>query len=98
MSDEWKTSEYGAKADALAMLATRPVNPRDNDEYRRMAAEREADYQLGAGLYADLGVPLEPLAGLDVHAAAVADLAVRGIRVEDADAETLLAAYVRVGA
>ena len=96
--DDWERSQYGAKADSLTMIASRPKDPRDTDEYRAMAAEREAEYLLSERLYQDLGVEPEPEFGRGHYGAACADLRKRGIDPDGCDADTLLDALNRTAA
>jgi hypothetical protein len=67
----------------------------DADELVAMARAREKEYETGELLDRELGIS-EPEVGVDVMAAAAADLRVRGIALDDASQEQLLAALQRV--
>jgi hypothetical protein len=87
----------GARSWAEAVSGSGVYAGLDADELEAMALAREKEYELGELLDQELGISL-PEVGVDVMAAAAADLKVRGIALDDASQEQLLAALLRVSA
>jgi len=76
--------------DRQLMLESKPANPLDDPEYRKLRDARQREYELTEGLDRELGL-IDPEAARGTHVQAMRILAARGRAFDYTDAEYVAA-------